>query len=253
MAEGSVQLTSENGVCTIEFQHPASNSLPGALLNELAHAIDRAGEKDDCKVILLKSGGSRAFCAGASFDELVAIDSDAEGLEFFSGFSKVILAIRRCPKFVVCRVQGKAVGGGVGVASAADFTLATSHASVKLSELAIGIGPFVVGPAVERKVGKGAFTAMAIDATSWYSAAWAQQHGLYAQVYDTTEALDEGVSELLNKLANSSPEAMRELKRVFWENTEHWETLLPKRAAISGRLVRSEFTRDAINRFKSKS
>ena len=253
MAEGSVQLTSENGVCTIEFQHPASNSLPGALLNELARTIDGAGKRDDCKVILLKSGGTRAFCAGASFDELVAIDSDAAGLEFFSGFSKVILAIRRCPKFVVCRVQGKAVGGGVGVASAADFTLATSHASVKLSELAIGIGPFVVGPAVERKIGKGAFTAMAIDATSWYSAAWAEQHGLYAQVYDTTEALDEGVSELLSKLAHSSPEAMRELKRIFWENTEHWETLLPERAAISGRLVRSEFTRDAINRFKSKS
>lgn len=240
------------GIGIIEFWHPASNALPASVLNDLAETIQRASEDNDCKVILLKSKGNRAFCAGASFDELIAIDNERTGLEFFSGFSKVILSIRKSEKFVICRVQGKAVGGGVGIAAAADFTYATKHASVKLSELAIGIGPFVVGPAVERKVGKGAYTAMAIDATTWYGAAWAEQHGLFAKVFEDEKDLDEAVESLTQKLALSSPQAMTELKRVFWEGTDDWEALLPERAAISGRLVLSDFTREAIKRFKGK-
>lgn len=243
----------QQGVLTIQFDHPASNSLPGSLLSALADSIDQAGKEAGCRVILLKSGGSRAFCAGASFDELIDIQDEKQGLAFFSGFSKVILAIRRSSKFVVCRVQGKAVGGGVGIAAAADITYGTHHAAVKLSELAIGIGPFVVGPAVERKIGKAAFTAMAIDATSWYSAEWAKSQGLYAEVFQTTDELDQAINDLTRQLASSSPEAMEELKNVFWEGTDHWEKLLPERAAISGKLVLSEFTRSAISRFKSKA
>ncbi len=241
----------QSGVLTIQFNHPASNSLPGNLLTSLAEAIDDASVNQACNVILLKSGGDRAFCAGASFDELIAIQNEQEGLNFFSGFSKVILAIRRSSKFVVCRVQGKAVGGGVGIAAAADITYGTLHAAVKLSELAIGIGPFVVGPAVERKVGKAAYTAMAIDATSWYSADWAKSQGLYAEVFETPVELDDAVDKLTRQLAKSSPEAMKALKHVFWEGTDHWETLLTQRAAISGKLVLSSFTREAIQRFKS--
>ncbi|MBT6162555.1 MAG: enoyl-CoA hydratase/isomerase family protein [Crocinitomicaceae bacterium] len=250
---GKVVFETSNGVGTIAFEHPASNSLPGELLSEIAECIDRAASDDQCSVVVLKSGGNRAFCAGASFDELVAIENKAKGLIFFSGFSKVILAIRRCPKFVICRVQGKAVGGGVGIAAAADYTLATIHASVKLSELAIGIGPFVVGPAVERKVGLSAFQSLAIDATKWFSAEWAMNNGLYACLHSTVEELDADVLRIATQLAKSSPEAMAQLKRAAWHGTDHWETLLPERAAISGELVLSEFTKEAIQAFKSKT
>lgn len=250
---GGVQYTVDGkGIGCIDFGHPASNSLPGAVLDALAEAIDEATADQACKVILLQSWGDRAFCAGASFDELIAIQSEEEGLTFFSGFSKVILAIRRSSKFVLARIQGKAVGGGVGIAAAADYALATRHASVKLSELAIGIGPFVVGPAVERKMGKAGFTALAIDAASWYSAEWAKEQGLFAEVHATAEEMDNALQALAERLASSNPEAMTELKRAFWSGTEHWDTLLPERAAISGRLVLSDFTRQAIAKFKAK-
>jgi methylglutaconyl-CoA hydratase len=250
--EGYVKSSIDSNISTITFFHPQSNSLPGAILNQLAEAITAAGNNPDVRVIVLKSDGEKAFCAGASFDELIAIDSDEKGKIFFSGFAKVINAIRKAPKFVIARVQGKAVGGGVGIASAADYTLATDNADVKLSELAVGIGPFVVGPAVERKMGKSAFTSLSINATEWQSAYWAMNNGLYVNIFKDTIELDQEVNALANRLALSSPEAMMELKKVCWEGTETWDDLLVERAAISGRLVLSDFTRNAINKFKTK-
>ncbi len=241
----------DRGVGTITFAHPASNSLPGHLLRKLAKSISAAGTSNDIKVVVLRSAGDRAFCAGASFDELVAIQNEQEGLDFFSGFAMVINAIRTCPKFVVGRVQGKAVGGGVGLASAMDICYATSFASVKLSELAVGIGPFVVGPAVERKIGTSAMGMLAIDAKSWKDARWAAQQGMYTEVFDNASDMDNAIDALTTDLASSNPEAMSELKRVLWEGTEHWGDLLMERAAVSGRLVLSSFTKDAIDRFKS--
>lgn len=241
----------ERGVATVTFFHPASNSLPGEILRRLAHDVTEAGLRDDVAVIVLKSAGDRAFCAGASFDELVAISNEREGLEFFSGFALVINAIRTCPKFVLGRVQGKTVGGGVGLAAAADHCFATKFAAVKLSELAVGIGPFVVGPAVERKMGVSAMGMLAVDARSWKSAEWAAQHGLFAEVFDSAEEMDLAVDRLAGDLAQSNPEAMSNLKRVLWEGTEHWDTLLAERAAVSGRLVLSDFTRSAIAAFKA--
>ena len=241
----------DRGVGTITFAHPASNSLPGHLLRKLAESISAAGTSDDIKVVVLRSAGDRAFCAGASFDELVAIQNEQEGLDFFSGFAMVINAIRTCPKFVVGRVQGKAVGGGVGLASAVDICYATSYASVKLSELAVGIGPFVVGPAVERKIGTSAMGMLAIDAKSWKDARWAAQQGMYTEVFDNASDMDNAIDALTTDLASSNPEAMSELKRVLWEGTEHWDDLLMERAAVSGRLVLSTFTKDAIARFKA--
>lgn len=240
------------GICTIEFFHPASNSLPGEILASIANSITEAGSNDEVRVIILKSSGDRAFCAGASFYELAAISNEEEGLKFFIGFANVINAIRRCPKFVIGRVQGKAVGGGVGIASAVDHCFATKHAAVKLSELAVGIGPFVVGPAVERKLGTSGFAQLTIDATSWKDANWAAQYGLYSEVFDTADQMDIAVANLSEKLAKSSPEAMRELKKVLWVGTEDWDSLLKERASISGRLVLSDFTRNAIAAFKSK-
>jgi methylglutaconyl-CoA hydratase len=242
----------ENGIAIIEFGHPLSNSLPGEILDNLANTITQMGQQKKCKVILLKSEGDRAFCAGASFDELVAINDLEQGKIFFSGFAKVINACRLCPAIIVARIQGKAVGGGVGIAASADYTFATKHAAVKLSELAVGIGPFVVGPVVQRKMGLSAMSELAIDATQWRSADWAQKKGLYAKVSESIEKMDEEIEVLLKKLTQSNPEAMRELKKVFWSGTDDWNTLLVERAEISGRLVLSDFTRNAIHAFKKK-
>jgi len=250
--EAFVNSTIENGVGTITFFHPQSNSMPGFQLKKLANEIETLGNNPEVKVILLKSAGDKAFCAGASFDELISIKDFETGKTFFSGFALVLNAMRKAPKFIVARVHGKAVGGGVGIACAADYTFATNKADVKLSELAVGIGPFVVGPAVERKVGKSAFAQLTINATEWQNAQWAKQKGMYAEVFDTNEEMDNAVNALLIKLANSNPEAMFMLKRVFWEGYDCWDTLLAERAGMSGKLVLSDFTVNAINKFKQK-
>lgn len=251
--QGHVDYTvSENGIATIEFGHPMSNSLPGKILEKLANIITQLGEDTSVKVIVLRSFGEKAFCAGASFDELISITDFEVGKKFFSGFANVINACRKCPKFIIGRVHGKAVGGGVGVASAVDYCFANRYADVKLSELAVGIGPFVVGPAVERKIGLSAMSELAINATEWRSADWAKKKGLYTDVYDESEEMDQEIEKLALKLANSNPEAMSMLKSVFWKGTEDWDTLLAERAAMSGKLVLSEFTVNAINKFKRK-
>ena len=246
-----VKLDVKNSIGTIEFYHPQSNALPGNILNELANTIQNAGEDNDIKVIILKSGGDRAFCAGASFDELIAIKNEKSGKDFFSGFANVINAARKCPKFILGRIQGKAVGGGVGMASATDYCFATKYASVKLSELAIGIGPFVVGPAVERKIGNSAFSSMTINATKWFDAQWAREKGLYSDVFDSTKEMDKEILTLASTLSNSNPQAMKELKEIMWKGTEKWDELLMKRAENSGKLVLSDFTRNAIQKFKA--
>jgi len=250
MTQPYVKQDINKGIATIEFFHPAHNSLPGDILAQLTNSIQEAGENNDVKVIILKSGGARTFCAGASFKELININDSESGRIFFSGFANVINAMRKCPKFIIGRVQGKTVGGGVGVASATDYCMASKFASIKLSELNVGIGPFVVGPAVERKLGLTGMSQIAIDANSFYDAEWARQKGLYAQVFDSTEELDEAVQAFAENLCNYNPEAMREMKKMMWEGTENWDTLLAERAVISGRLVLSEFTKETLKRFK---
>ncbi len=252
MTEPYVHSTVKNGINSIEFFHPQSNSLPGHILAELARAIRRAGDDAETKVLVLRSAGDKVFCAGASFDELVAIKNETEGLQFFSGFAQVINAMRTCPKFIIARIHGKCVGGGVGLAAAADYAIAAEGAEVKLSELAVGIGPFVVGPAVERKIGSSAYSQLAIDATMWRNADWARRKGLYAELHPDIQGMDESVAKLSNALVHSSPEAMTEMKKIFWKGTEHWDQLLIERAKISGRLVLSSFTKEAIEKFKRK-
>ena len=249
MTEAYVKQEINNGIATIEFFHPAQNSLPGDLLASLADTITKAGNNEEIKVIILKSGGDRTFCAGASFNELININDAQTGKIFFSGFANVINAMRKCPKFIIGRVQGKTVGGGVGVASATDYCMATKFAAIKLSELNVGIGPFVVGPAVERKLGLSAMSQIAIDANTFYAASWAQQKGLYNQIYDSVEELDEAVQKFAENLCNYNPEAMREMKKVFWSGTEDWDKLLAERAVISGRLVLSDFTKETLKKF----
>ena len=246
-----VKLDVKNNIGTIEFYHPQSNALPANILSELANTIQNAGEDNDIKVIILKSGGERAFCAGASFDELISVKNEKSGKDFFSGFANVINAARKCPKFILGRIQGKAVGGGVGMSSATDYCFATKYASVKLSELAIGIGPFVVGPAVERKIGNSAFSSMTINATKWFDAQWAREKGLYSDVFDSTKEMDKEILTLASTLSNSNPQAMKELKEIMWKGTENWDELLMKRAENSGKLVLSDFTRNAIQKFKA--
>jgi len=250
--QGDVRVSFQSsGIGVIEFAHPLSNSLPGKILKKLADSITELGADDNISVIILQSSGNRAFCAGASFDELISIKDLETGKKFFSGFANVINACRKCPKFIIGRVQGKAVGGGVGMASATDYCFATRFSSVKLSELAIGIGPFVVGPAVEHKIGSSAFSAMTINATKWFDANWAREKGLYTEIFDSAEEMDNEIKKLASTLSQSNPEAMRGLKEIMWQGTAHWDTLLIERAENSGKLVLSDFTRKAIEKFKT--
>ncbi|MBX2874659.1 MAG: enoyl-CoA hydratase/isomerase family protein [Saprospiraceae bacterium] len=240
------------GIAEITFFHPAHNSLPSDLLKSLADTITATGERDEIQVIILKSYGNRTFCAGASFNELIAIDDFDTGKQFFMGFANVINACRKCPKIIIGRVQGKAVGGGVGLAAAVDYCLATKFASIKLSELAVGIGPFVVGPAVKRKLGLSAFSQMAMNPATFQSPSWAKDKGLYAEVFETTEELDQAVLALAEQTNSYNPEAAAEIKRMCWEGTEDWDQLLEKRAEISGRLVLSEYTKETLKRFAER-
>ena len=250
---GYVFTETHKGITTIEFFHPQSNSLPRRILEELSIEIHDAGQDKETKVIVLRSAGDKAFCAGASFTELSQIETERKGFEFFSGFANVINAMRKCPKLIIGRIHGKCVGGGVGLAAAVDYAIAHENAEIKLSELAVGIGPFVVGPAVERKLGLSSFSQLAIDATLFRNADWARRKGLYSELHSSIENLDESVQRLAHQLAHSSPDAMKELKKIFWKGTEHWDELLSSRAEISGRLVLSNFTKEAIDKFKSKS
>jgi len=247
--EAYVHQNIQNGISTIEFFHPAHNSLPGTILVELVKNINDAGSNSKVKVIILKSGGVRTFCAGASFEELMNINDAETGKVFFSGFANVINSMRKCPKFIIGRIQGKTVGGGVGIASATDYCMATKFASIKLSELNLGIGPFVVGPAVERKLGLSGMSQIAIDANSFFSAEWAKQKGLFAQVYESTEEMDKAIQSFAEILCGYNPDAMKEMKKVFWSGTEDWDALLKERAAISGRLVLSDFTKETLKKF----
>ncbi len=249
MTSPYVKQHTENGISTIEFFHPAHNSLPGDILAKLANTITEAGQDDNVLVIILKSGGDRTFCAGASFKELISIEDEKTGEAFFMGFANVINAMRKCPKFIIGRVQGKTVGGGVGLASAMDYCMATKFASIKLSELNIGIGPFVVGPAVARKLGVSGMSQIAIDANTFYSPEWAKDKGLFTHVYDSTEELDEAVQATAEHLCTYNPEAMKEMKKIFWDGCDDWDTLLNERAKVSGRLVLSEFTKEKLKRF----
>lgn len=250
--EGYVKVEPKSGTTTIEFFHPQSNALPAAILNDLTQEIHIAGLDSDTKVIVLRSAGDGAFCAGASFTELMAIDTAEQGKVFFSGFANVINAMRKCPKLIIARIQGKCVGGGVGLAAAADYAIALETADVKLSELSIGIGPFVVEPAIERKLGLAAFSHLAIDATMWRPAHWARRKGLFAELHPNAENMDESIQRLANELTHSSSEAMAEMKKMFWKGTEDWDTLLNSRAAISGKLVTSAYTKAALEKWKTK-
>ena len=246
---GILLTTIENKIATLEFGHPASNSFPGDLLNRLTNELDNLSQNPDVSIIVLKSSGQGAFCAGASFEELLTVSNLDEATQFFSGFANVVNAMRRCSKIIVGRIHGRAVGGGVGIAAACDYALATTGSAIKLSELGIGIGPFVIEPALTRKIGKSATTEMTLEA-EWKTAAWANQKGLYAKIFETSAELDNEIEAFANTLASYNPEALTEMKKVLWEGTENWSTLLYERAEISGRLVVSDFSRKALNQFK---
>lgn len=248
--EGSLYTNIQNTIATVEFSHPSSNSFPSELLQRLTNELQKLTQDKTVSVIILKSEGEKTFCAGASFDELLKIDDLQNGEKFFSGFANVINAMRKCPQLIIGRIHGKAVGGGVGLAAACDYVFATEAASIKLSELTIGIGPFVIAPAVARKIGNAALAELTIAGHEWQNAYWAKEKGLYAKVYETISEMDKEIDFLAQKLASYNREALAEMKTVLWENTAHWDELLYERAAISGKLVLSEFTKNALSQFK---
>lgn len=249
---GSLYISIQNKIATIEFGHPASNSFPSELLERLTKELNLISKNDSISVIILKSEGEKAFCAGASFDELIAVSTLQEGKQFFTGFANVINAMRTCGKIIIGRVQGKAVGGGVGLAAACDYVLATENASIRLSEFTIGIGPFVIEPVVKRKIGLAALSELTLDATNWKNGYWAREKGLYSKVFENIKELDDEIAILASKLASYNPSALAKMKKVFWENTNHWNELLAERAAISGELVLSDFTKKALAKFSKK-
>ncbi|MCC5905528.1 MAG: enoyl-CoA hydratase/isomerase family protein [Balneolaceae bacterium] len=250
---GTVSYSSKNNIGTIEFFHPKGNSLPGSLLKKLADTIVQAGNDDDNQVIVIRSAGDGAFCAGASFDELTAISNLDDGKDFFMGFANVFNAMRTCRKMILCRVHGKTVGGGIGIIAASDFAIALRSSSIKLSELSLGIGPFVVGPALNRKLGVSSFSTLALDARSWYDSDWALSSGLFSKVTDSVAELDTEVKKLATDLASSNPDALSHMKEIFWQGTGHWASTLEQRAEISGKLVLSKFTEEYIENFKRKN
>lgn len=250
MNNGNIDIQILNKIATVEFYHPASNSIPGEFLKILTQTFNDLSNNEEVHVIVFKSQGEKVFCAGASFDELVAIENLSDGKQFFLGFANVINAMRTCKKPIIGRVHGKVVGGGVGLAAACDYVFATDKAAIKLSELTIGIGPFVIAPAVERKIGIAALGELSLDATQWFNAYWAKEKGLYAKVFDSFLELDNYVDDMAQKLAGYNPSAVQQMKTVLWENTEHWSHLLEERAEISGKLVLSEFTKSALEKFK---
>jgi len=249
-ATGTIKTVIENKIATITFSHPASNSFPSHQLKELTNQLNLLSDDVTVSVIVLKSGGEGAFCAGASFDELLSVSNLEEGKAFFSGFANVINAMRSCSKLIIGRIQGKAVGGGVGLAAACDYVFATDYASVKLSEIAIGIGPFVIEPTVSRKIGKTALSQLTLEAHDWKSAEWAYEKGLYTNLFPSIFDMDSALNDFVTKLSKYNPEALFEMKKVFWEGTDHWSELLYERAAISGKLVLSDFTKKALQQFK---
>ena len=249
---GFVKYNITNKIAHLEFYHPKSNSLPANLLNLLAKNISDIGKITSIQAIILKSKGNNAFCAGASFDELINIKDEYEGEKFFSGFAKVINAARKCPKLIIGRIHGKAVGGGVGLAAAVDYCFATKFSSIKLSELSIGIGPFVVGPVIERKIGKSAMTDLSINPSEWKSPIWANQRGLYSEIFESVEEMDKSIFNLLEKLSTYNNEALSEMKKIFWEGTDNWDKLLVERAKISGKLVLSKYTKESIKKIKKR-
>lgn len=247
---GSLYTQIENRIATIEFGHPASNSFPSELLERLQKELHHLSEDENVNVIILRSEGEKAFCAGASFDELVEIENMQQGKMFFSGFANVINAMRECKKLIIGRIQGKAVGGGVGLAAACDYVMATDAAAIKLSELAIGIGPFVIAPAVERKMGVAALAELSLAAHEWKNAYWAKEKGLYAKVFESIKDMDKEIELFAEKLASYNPNALIEMKNILWKDTAHWRNLLPERAAISGELILSDFSKNALEKFK---
>lgn len=249
--EGTVQASVADGVGTVEFSHPKGNSLPAKLLDDLAGAITKLGNDAAARVIVLRSAGTGAFCAGASFDEFVTLADAEAGKRFFSGFSRVVLAMVRAPKFVLTRVHGRAAGGALGVIAASDYSIALRTASVKLSELQVGIGPFVVGVVIERKLGLAPFQSLAVHA-DWHDADWCERHGLYSALVDDEAALDVAVEAHAKRLASSNPDAMAEMKRIFWHDIGDWEERMNERAAMSGRMVFSNFTHAALTKFRAR-
>ena len=247
---GTIETIINGNIATLLFFHPSSNSFPSTLLQQLTDEINALSKNDSVSIIILKSAGTGAFCAGASFDELLSVSNYEEGSRFFSGFANVINAMRKCPKLIIGRIHGKAVGGGVGLASACDYSFATTKSEIKLSEIAIGIGPFVIEPAVSRKIGKMAMAEMTLNPTVWKTSKWAFEKGLFSEVFETIEELDNRLNQYVTEISSYNKEALNEMKKVLWEGTNHWDSLLYERAAISGRLVLSDFTKNALEKFK---
>lgn len=245
----SVQLNITHNIATISFYSIKSNSFTSIMLHELSQLLDEVSKNETINVVILKSEGEKTFCAGASFDELLQVENEEDASLFFSGFAKVILAMKNCKIPIITRVQGNAVGGGVGIIAASDYAFSLNNCKVKLSELSLGFGPFVIEPAVSRKIGIIAMQNISYNPVEWKNIQWARENNLFQETFETIELMDEKIEIFVNQLSNYSRDALVELKKVFWNNTEHWDKLLYERAAISGKLALSSYTKVKLKEF----
>lgn len=248
MKNENIRYTLENNIATLYFETESHNSLTLEDLQTMAHYLDEASEDHEVKIVLLKSGG-KTFCAGANFNQLLSIDNTEDGKAFFMGFGNLILAIRNCKKLVVGRIHGRAIGGGVGLAAACDYTIASEYATIRLSELNIGLGPLVIGPMVERKMGMSGLSALSLNPKEWKTAWWAQQKGLFNEVFSTQEQADAYLTTYLQAMSETSQQAMSVVKKMLWENTEHWDALLQARAGQSAALLMTKECKEEIRKF----
>lgn len=243
--DGNVQLEKNKKIGRIKFFHPKGNSLPSNLLDELVQAFEKSEKDPDIRVIVLESKGN-SFCAGASLKELKKLKNIDETTSFFMGFADLLNTIRKMSKFVLAKVHGKVVGGGVGLVAVCDYAFATNAALIKLSELSIGLGPYVIEPAVSRKIGTTAFTQLSLDSAEWKSAQWGLENGLYAKCVTDKKALDQTVINNAERLSNYDQQSLRHLRKLHWKDTNNWESLLPKNAKITAKLALSDFTQNKI-------
>lgn len=245
---GTVVYTASPPLAHIEFYHPKGNSLPSRILEELTLAFRRASEEPDLRVITLQSRGDGAFCGGANLDELRAIRDFESGKAYFMRIAELLTAMRDTPGCIIAKVQGPAVGGGVGLIAASDFVCAGQDAPVRLSEVSLGIGPFVIGPAVIRKIGLSAFSTLSLDAGTWYDAHWARSFGLYNRVVESHVELDRVAEQLAGDLAASGPSAVTTLKRELWRGENDWPARLEESAEQSAKLLMTEHTQRLLHR-----
>ncbi|MES2957035.1 MAG: enoyl-CoA hydratase-related protein [Pseudomonadota bacterium] len=203
------------GVTQVTMSRPAVfNAFDEAMIGELDAAFERLGADDSVRVIVL-AGEGKHFSAGADLQWMQRASNASQewNLEDACRFAAMLARIDATPKPTVARIQGAALGGGVGLACACDIAIGADNASFAVSEARFGILPAVIGPYVVNAVGKRQARRLALTATR-IGAAEARVLGL-VQAVVPLDALDAAVDAVLTDLLAGGPQAQSEIKQLF--------------------------------------